>query len=200
MISYEFPSGRNVDGPTQVFARINADAQFSAQRTLLSRSGSNVTFGDFLVMPFGQGILYVQPVYVQANQNAIPELKLVVVVNGGEIGLGTTLEQAISEAVSGEVTPPDNGGEPPVGTVSEQVTELLQQASRHFAAADQALRQGDLATYQSEIAAAQDAVQQAGTLLDSASGATGASGASGATGAPLLTGAKGLTGATGSTG
>src|SRR6185295_6160242 len=108
-------------------------------------------------------ILYIQPVYVQADSNAIPELKRVVVVNGTKIGVGTTLEDAISQAVSGELPPPGGGGngEPPSGTVSEQVTALLQEAGRHFSAADQALRQGDLASYQSEIAAAQDAVQQA---------------------------------------
>ena len=73
LISYEFPSGRNVDGPTQVFARINQDARFSSERTLLSQSGSDVRFGDFIVLPIGDGILYVQPVYVQAKQeNSIP--------------------------------------------------------------------------------------------------------------------------------
>lgn len=192
ILSYEFPTGRNVDGPTQVFARINANAQFSSERTLLSRSGSEVTFGDFLVIPFGDGVLYVQPVYVQANRNAIPELKRVLVVNGSEIGIGTTLEEALGAAVGGAVTPPLGGGEPPPtgGTVDEQVTALLEQAGEHFAAADAALRQGDLATYQTEIASAQAAVAQAQRLLGSApSGSTGVTGATGTTSGP--TGATG---------
>ena len=83
IVSFEFPSGVNVDGPTQVFSRINQDARFSSERTLLGQGGSSVVFGDFLVIPLQDSLLYVQPVYVRSNQeNAIPELKRVVVVNG----------------------------------------------------------------------------------------------------------------------
>ena len=81
IVSFEFPSGVNVDGPTQVFSRINQDARFSSERTLLGQGGSAIVFGDFLVIPLQDSLLYVQPVYVQSNQeNAIPELKRVVVV------------------------------------------------------------------------------------------------------------------------
>jgi uncharacterized membrane protein (UPF0182 family) len=169
MISYEFPSGRNVDGPTQVFARINADSQFASERTLLGQSGSQVRFGDFLVVPVEDSLLYVQPVYVQSNQqNAIPELRRVIVVNGASIGIGNTLEEALADAV-GEAAPPpppDDGGEPPpVGTIDEQVQALLEEAADHFSLADAALRAGDLATYQREVELAQAAIEEAQDLL-----------------------------------
>jgi uncharacterized membrane protein (UPF0182 family) len=171
MISYEFPSGRNVDGPTQVFARINADSEFATERTLLGQEGSRVRFGDFLVVPIEDSLLYVQPVYVQSNQaNAIPELRRVVVVNGGNIGIGASLESALADAL-GEAapTPPppddDDGEPPPTGTIDEQVQALLEEAANHFALADAALRNGDLATYQREVELAQGAIEEAQSLV-----------------------------------
>jgi hypothetical protein len=175
MISYEFPSGRNVDGPTQVFARINADAQFASERTLLGQSGSQIRFGDFLVVPVEDSLLYVQPVYVQSNQeNAIPELRRVIVVNGANIGIGTTLREALADSLGEAVPPPpDDGAEPPpTGTIDEQVEALLQEAAEHFVLADAALRAGDLATYQAEIELAQAAIDEAVALLGEGGGGT----------------------------
>jgi uncharacterized membrane protein (UPF0182 family) len=167
IVGFQFPSGQNVDGPTQVFARINQDQRFSQERTLLGQGGSSIRFGDFLVVPIEDSLLYVQPVYVVSDQpNAIPELKRVIVVNGVEIGIGDTLREALADSL-GVAVPPEDGEQPPptTGTVDEQVNELLRQAADHFAAADAALTQGDLATYQSEIEAAAAAIEQAQTLL-----------------------------------
>ncbi|HEX5903671.1 MAG TPA: UPF0182 family protein, partial [Actinomycetota bacterium] len=100
--------------------------------------------------------------------NAIPELRRVVVVNGSRIGLGATLTEALEDSVSGAVAPPPPDGEeppPPEGSVEEQIQALLDEAARHFAAADAALREGDLATYQTEIEAAQQATAQAQDLI-----------------------------------
>jgi hypothetical protein len=166
MVSHEFPAGLNVDGPTQVFSRINQDARFSAERTLLGQGGSAVVFGDFLVIPIEDSLLYVQPVYVESNQpNAIPELRRVVVVNGERIGLGNTLQAAVADALGEPVDEPGAPTQPPEGTLEEQIQSLLDEAAQHFAAADTALRAGDLATYESEIDAAQQATAQAQQLI-----------------------------------
>jgi uncharacterized membrane protein (UPF0182 family) len=170
MVSFEFPSGLNVEGPEQVFARVNQDAAFSRERTLLGQTGSVILFGDFLAIPIEDSLIYVQPVYVRSEQaNAIPELRFVLVVNGTEIGLGATLDEALAASVGEAVTPPPDGEEeppPPTGTVDEQVIALLQEAADHFAAADAALRAGNLAQYQSEIELAQAAIAEAQALLD----------------------------------
>jgi uncharacterized protein len=166
IVSYQFPAGINVDGPTQVFSRINQDARFSAERTLLGQGGSNIVFGDFLVIPLEDSILYVQPVYVESNQpNAIPELKRVVVVNGTEIGIGNNLRAALSDSIGEVVAPPDGEEPPPEGSTEEQIQTLLDEAAQHFAAADVALRAGDLATYQAEIDAAEQATSEAQALI-----------------------------------
>ena len=164
MVAYSFPEGRNILGPDQVFSQINQDPTFSQQRSLLSTGGSSVIFGDFLAIPLGNSFLYVQPVYVRSNQtNAIPELKRVLVVNGGVVGVGENFQTALTAAVEG-VEPP-GGEEPSVGEPGgATVAELLAEALDHFAAADEALRTGDLALYEDELAQAQALVQQANDL------------------------------------
>jgi uncharacterized membrane protein (UPF0182 family) len=164
IVNYQFPPGQNVDGPVQVFSRINQDARFSAERTLLSQGGSDVLFGDFLVIPIQDGLLYVQPVYVRSSgANAIPELKRVVVVNGGRVGIGATLGEALADSLTGQVVEPGDGEEP-VGTLQQQIRDLLAEAEGHFEAAQEALQNGDLATYQTEVDAAAEAVSAANEL------------------------------------
>jgi uncharacterized membrane protein (UPF0182 family) len=166
IVSFQFPAGLNVDGPTQVFSRINQDSRFSAERTLLGQGGSSIVFGDFLFIPLEDSLLYVQPVYVESDQpNAIPELKRVIVVNGTEIGIGNTLREALSDSIGETVLPPDGEEPPPEGTVEEQIQLLLDEAAQAFAAADAALRAGDLATYQAEIDAAEQATAEAQALI-----------------------------------
>ena len=165
LISYEFPSTRNIEGPTQIFARMNAEPRFSAQRSLLSQAGSQVQFGDFLVIPVDDSILYVQPVYVRAAQaNSIPELKFVLVGNGTRIGFGPTLEEALTDSFVGQVIDEPGDGEQPTGSAQQRLAQVIAEAVQHFQAADQALQDGDLATYQSEIEAAQRLVEEADEL------------------------------------
>jgi uncharacterized protein len=178
ILSFEFPSGVNVDGPTQVFSRINQDPTFSQQRTLLGTGGSQIVFGDLLVIPIDTGLLYVDPVYVRSSQaNAIPELKRVLVVNGGTVGVGNNLAEALSQTIGAPVPSGGGGGPPPSGggSVQQQIAALLQRAQQHFAAARAALTAGNLATYQSEIEAASKAVSRAAALARSASSGGGSS-------------------------
>src|SRR5919109_47292 len=163
LVAFPFPSGRDVDGPSLVFARVNSDEDFSQARTLLGRGGSKVVFGDLLTIPIEDSILYVLPVYVRSEQEtAVPELKLVIVVNGSTVFVADSLTEAIEQA-TGATT----GGEAPPrpgGTAPEQIRALLTEAVAHFQAAQEALRSGDLATYQSELEQAQALVEQANEL------------------------------------
>jgi uncharacterized protein len=169
--SFRLPEGRNIEGPSQVFARINQDPTFSAQRTLLGSGGSEVLFGDFLVIPIDDSFLYVLPVYVRSTQEAavVPELKKVLIVNGsgGTVAIGDSLQEALRAAVAGQ---PSGGGGPPTGSVRQQIAQLLASAQSHYEAAQSALTRGDLATYQTEIDAAQADVAKANDLLSSGAG------------------------------
>ena len=174
LVAFTFPSGQDVDGPGLIFSRINSDQEFSAARTLLGSGGSEVQFGDLLTIPIEDSILYVLPMYVRADQEAaVPELKLVMVVNGSSVSVAPSLPEAIEEA-TGAATGGEPGGEPPpdggTGTVDQQVQQLLTQAVEHFVAAEAALRNGDLATYQSELEQAQGLVERANDLVAGSSG------------------------------
>ncbi len=168
LVSIRLPTDRNIDGPSQILSRINANQQFSSQRTLLSQAGSAVTFGDFLVVPIESSFLYVQPVYVRASsENSIPELKFVIVVNGsgGSISLGNNLQEAVQAAAgqSGGGGGNNNNGQGG-GSVDQRIQNLLSQALDHFANAQDALQAGNLGLYQSELAQAQNLVEQANAL------------------------------------
>ena len=158
--AFEFPAGVNIDGPQQVFSRINQDPNFSRERSLLDQIGSQVAFGDLLVVPIENSFLYVLPVFVQSPQSPIPELKRVLVVHGDTVTMANTLQDALATAF-GEAPPPTQPtpGQPRTGG---RVEQLVQQALEHFRRADQLLRQGDLAGYQREINLARDLIQQAG--------------------------------------
>jgi uncharacterized membrane protein (UPF0182 family) len=176
---FQLPEGSTVEGPQQVFSRMNNDPTFSSLRTLLGQQGSEIKFGDFLVIPVDDSFLYVLPVYVEATSGGgvqIPELKRVIVVNGsgGDVSIDTSLQVALAAATSGSVQPPGGGNEPPpTGTTEQQIQDLLDRALRHFQAADVALTNGDLATYQRELAKAQELVQQAQQLAAQSSGSGG---------------------------
>jgi uncharacterized membrane protein (UPF0182 family) len=91
----------------------------------------------------------------------VPELKFVVVVNGDAVFTGGTLDEALEGAVAGVEPDPGEGDGDGDGEVDQTVAELLAEAAQRFEAADAALRDGDLATYEEEIQAAQDLVAQA---------------------------------------
>jgi uncharacterized membrane protein (UPF0182 family) len=171
--AYRFPQTMTVEGPGQVFSRINSDQNFSKDRSLLSQTGSNLVFGDFQVIPIEDTFLYVQPAYVVASgDNPIPELKFVLLVNGsgGDVSQGATLAEALSKAVGGVVPPDNNGGQ---GTLAQKIQSLLNDALGHFQKADEALSNGDLGTYQDELAQAQDLVKRANDLAASKAGGGG---------------------------
>jgi uncharacterized protein len=155
--AFEFPPGLNVDAPSQVRSLIKQDPVVSPQITLLDQRGSNVQFGDLLVVPIDNGFLYVQPIFVVSSANPIPQLKRVVVVHGENATIGNNLADALAASFGQPVTPPEGGPPPTTGTVAE----LLAQAKTHFDAAEAALKAGDLATYQREIEAGIALVNQA---------------------------------------
>jgi len=158
--AFQFPTGENVDGPTQVRSLINQDPTVSQQLTLLSQKGSDVIFGDLLIVPIEDSFLYVQPVFVTAaSDTPIPELKRVVVVHGGNVSVENGLAEAIDASFGQPTTQPTPGQ--PGATVSD----LLALALQHFQKAQQFLQQGNLSGYQAEINAAQNAIQQANALV-----------------------------------
>jgi uncharacterized membrane protein (UPF0182 family) len=95
LLVYKFPKSRLVNGPLQVSARIDQNAQLSSQLTLWNQQGSTVQRGNLLVIPLGRGLLYVQTIYLQATRSPMPELRLVVLATQDRLAYGTTFAEAL---------------------------------------------------------------------------------------------------------
>ena len=100
-----FPKDKLVFGPAQVEARINNDPVISAQITLWDQAGSDVIRGNLLVIPVEDGLIYVEPLYLQAEQRAIPELTRVIVAYGDVVVMEKDLKTALDTVFSGTGSP-----------------------------------------------------------------------------------------------
>ena len=103
-IVYDFPKTKQVDGPLQIEARIDQNAQISGQLTLWTQQGSQVVRGTLLVIPSGKALLYAEPIYLQANTSPMPELRLVVLALQDKLAYGPTFEAALSSLFGGGVS------------------------------------------------------------------------------------------------
>jgi uncharacterized membrane protein (UPF0182 family) len=145
LVVYNFPKSRLIDGPVQIEARIDQNPQLSAQFTLWNQQGSRVIRGHLLVIPIGRSLLYVEPVYLQAERSPMPELRLVVLATQEKLSYGTTFSEAMASlfgeaAVSQSqqtATEPKKPGEPeptptpgtpqPTQTLPQLVTRAIQE-------------------------------------------------------------------------
>jgi hypothetical protein len=101
-VVYDFPKTKLVDGPQQIEARIDQNAQLSGQLTLWNQQGSHVVRGSLLVIPSGKALLYAEPIFLQAQTSAMPELRLVVLALQDKLAYGPTFEAALSSLYGGE--------------------------------------------------------------------------------------------------
>ncbi len=97
LIVYNFPKSRLIDGPLQIEARIDQDPQLSGQFTLWNQQGSRVRRGNLLVIPIGRSLLYVEPIYLQAERSPMPELRLVVLATQDRLGYGLNFNEALTK-------------------------------------------------------------------------------------------------------
>jgi len=103
-IVYDFPKTKQVDGPLQVEARIDQNAQLSGQLTLWNQQGSHVRRGTLLVIPCGRALLYAEPIYLQAERSPMPELRLVVLALQDRLAYGPTFDSAMKALFGGEAS------------------------------------------------------------------------------------------------
>jgi uncharacterized membrane protein (UPF0182 family) len=180
LVVYEMPSGDLPDGPGIAAATIQANETVSELESLLGRGGSEVLYGNLLLVPVDNALLYVQPFYVvpEAETRQLPQLERVIAAFGDDVVIENTLQEALvglfgervatQERPSTEGEQPPTGAEPPSeqgGTAADEAASLLAQADRLFAQADAALEEGDLATFQERINEARALVTQANELL-----------------------------------
>ncbi len=147
---FKFPKQTLVYGPFQIEARVNQDPDISRELTLWNQQGSQVLRGNLLVIPIENNLLYVEPLYLQAETGQIPELKRVIVAYNERIAMAETLDQALRQVLGTETTPP--------GT--REWAEVARSAEEHYRRAQECLQQADWACYGEEMRALEEDLQE----------------------------------------
>ena len=191
---YEIRSSAPVDGPALFNSNIQTEEEISERLTLLNQNGSAVVPGNLLLIPVGNSLLYVRPLFIEATgTTAVPELQLVIVGVGPEVVIADSFESALAKAIPGlnidlksglvEQDPSfasgdqdddsdrsdadSESGDPEADDESGDVSieELLALSRAAFERADAALRTGDLAGYQQWVDTAAGYIAKAQELL-----------------------------------
>ncbi|HAA34613.1 MAG TPA: UPF0182 family protein [Firmicutes bacterium] len=162
LLVYLFPKDKVVYGPMQIETRIDQDTLISQQLSLWDQRGSRVIRGNLLVLPVNESVLYVEPVFLQAEQSELPELVRVIVAFQDVVVMEPTLEQALLSAFGARGAPaseaeePDRPIEPEPRETAEPepgleppatVPELARRAQEVFQQAQASLKNGDWAGY-----------------------------------------------------
>lgn len=122
--AYRFPTDSLVYGPAQIEARIDQTPGISQQLTLWNQSGSSVIRGNMFMIPIADSFLFVEPIYLQAENSRLPELKRVVVANGNDIAMEPTFQEALDVVLGRRAStlPGAPAGPPLPGTPSTTPT------------------------------------------------------------------------------
>jgi uncharacterized protein len=140
--AYRFPKTRFVDGPLQIQARIDQDAQLSSQLTLWNQQGSTVIRGNLLVLPLDDTLLFVEPIYLQAERSPMPELRLVVLATQDRLAYAPRFPEALSLLLQGGNAAAGSNGTAPgareavtttTDAASSTLRSLVERANRALA-------------------------------------------------------------------
>lgn len=138
LLLYRFPKEKLVYGPMQIEARINQDGEISEQFTLWGQKGTRVIRGSLMVIPIENSLLYIEPVYLQAEIGKIPELRKVIAVFGEKIAMEDSLAEALQSVIKG------NGRKL---KRTKAPSASLKQAHQIYLEAQKYLKQGNWAEY-----------------------------------------------------
>ncbi len=166
MTVLQLPRSTNVAGPSQVASNFEAKPEVANSLSLLRQGGSDVVLGNLLTLPVGNGLLYVQPVYVRATSNAAayPLLQKVLVSFGDQIGFDDTLKGALDQVFGGNSGTQTGGGSVTSGGSSSDASSAIASAIAAYKDGLAALAKGDFAAYdraQKRLKSALDAAANA---------------------------------------
>jgi uncharacterized membrane protein (UPF0182 family) len=156
LFEYAFSKDRLFYGPYQIQARINQNPEISRQLSLWNQMGSKVLFGNLLVIPIQDSLLYVEPLYIRAENGQLPELQRVIASYSDRVVMGETMESTLEALFKGGPAPVAPvvvkavPGAPPAAPVP---AGGLRAATQHYNRALEALRAGDWTAFGSEMQA-----------------------------------------------
>ncbi|MGI6736082.1 MAG: UPF0182 family protein [Anaerovoracaceae bacterium] len=155
LVLYKLPKNRVIYGPMQVEAQIDQNTEISKEFSLWSQAGSTYSRGNMFVIPIEDSILYVEPVYLEATNSSIPEVKRVIVVYGDRIAYEPTLAEALNSLFgegSGDnyktgADEAESGSDKKSNDKSMSQAELIEKAQDAYDSAINAQKDGDWAKY-----------------------------------------------------
>ncbi len=132
-LAYQFPKEKRMIGPQQVESKIDQDPDLSATLTLWDQRGSSVIRGNVLAIPVEETLFYVEPIYLQAETAAYPELRRVVVMHNDRLGYAETFAGALQDLFSKETGDERPAPAPGPGAgLDASAAELIDRANRRF--------------------------------------------------------------------
>lgn len=160
LVVYQFPKSKTVYGPEQIEAQIDQNTEISKEFSLWSSSGTSYRRGNMFIIPINTSILYVEPVYLEATNSSIPEVKRIIMAYDDKIAYENTVAECLvslfGDAAEEGVGTPDDGLNSDGETAGEgggqtdvpmSQTELIQKAAEAFDKAQEAQQNGDWADY-----------------------------------------------------
>jgi uncharacterized membrane protein (UPF0182 family) len=148
LIVYTMPKNKTIYGPMQIEAQIDQNTEISKEFSLWKQSGSTYKRGDLFVIPIGTSLLYVEPVYLEATNQAIPEVKRVIVAYQDKIAYEATLGEALMSLFGGDagdsgskIDGLDDGG------TDEDLKSLIKKAQNAYDKAIECQKEGDWEGY-----------------------------------------------------
>ena len=153
LILYKFPKQKLVYGPQQIEARIDQESRISEQLSLWDQRGSRIIRGNLLTIPVDESILYVEPIYLQAEQSQLPELKRVIAVYGDKVAMEKTLDEALLKVFG--IKRPQKVEEDKTDTEERRVdftsSQLLDRLISTYEEAQEELKAGNWEEYGAQV-------------------------------------------------
>jgi uncharacterized membrane protein (UPF0182 family) len=172
----QLPQAAAILGPQQVQNNFETDPVASKELSLFRQGGSTVIKGNLIALPLGGGLLYEEPIYIEAaggaNAGSYPTLKRVFVFYDGQVGYGLTLQGALAQVFAGLPSASQGPPSSSSGVVSAIVRKYLQQAEQDYATAQAALHSGNFTAYGQAIASMKQALDNAQHAAGAGSGAS----------------------------
>jgi len=164
LIEFAFPKEKLIFGPAQIEARIDQDTTISQQLSLWNQMGSRVIRGNLLVIPIDDALLYVEPLYLSAQQRELPELKRLIASAGDHVVMSQTVEPLLAALFTGATGPTTQPATVIVSPAAPQAPQAPPSATTaaaltHYRQALEALRGGNWQTFGSEMDALQKALE-----------------------------------------
>ena len=169
LVLYQFPKSKTIYGPEQVEAQIDQNTEISKEFSLWNSSGTKYRRGNMFIIPINTSILYVEPVYLEATNSSIPEVKRIIVAYGDRIAYEQTLAECLVslfgdeaaggvDSAGGSVVEDETVQNKPDGDLTQ--AELIKKAVDAFNNADAAMKSGDWAAYGKYLDELEDALNK----------------------------------------